>query len=105
VLDNFEQVVEAAPMVGELLAACPGLMVLVTSRSALRVYGERECPVPAMRLPDHGRLPPIDELGDYEAVGLFVERARSVKCDFQITEQNAPAVAGICVRLDGLPLA
>jgi predicted ATPase/class 3 adenylate cyclase len=105
VLDNFEQVVEAAPLVGELLAGCPDLKVLATSRSVLRVYGEREYPVPAMSLPDPRRLPPIDELGDYEAIGLFVERAGSVKGGFGITEQNAPAVVGICVRLDGLPLA
>src|SRR5215218_7352129 len=105
VLDNFEQVVEAAPLVGELLAGCPGLKVLATSRSALRIYGEREYPVPAMRLPDPRRLPPIDELSGYEAIGLFVERAGSVKGGFRITEQNAPAVAGICIRLDGLPLA
>jgi predicted ATPase len=72
VLDNFEQVVEAAPLVGELLAGCPHLKVLATSRSVLRVYGEREYPVPAMRLPNPRRLPPIDELGDYEAIGLFV---------------------------------
>jgi class 3 adenylate cyclase len=75
VLDNFEQVVEAAPLVGGLLTGCPGLKVLATSRSMLRVYGEREYPVPAMRLPDPKRLPPIEELGDFEAVGLFVERA------------------------------
>jgi predicted ATPase/class 3 adenylate cyclase len=105
VLDNFEQVVEAAPLVGELLAGCPGLKVLTTSRSVLRVYGEREYPVPAMRLPDPRRLPPIAELGDYEAIGLFVERAGSARGDFRITGQNAPAVVGICVRLDGLPLA
>jgi predicted ATPase len=105
VLDNFEQVIEAAPLVGELLAGCPGLKVLATSRGLLRVYGEREYPVPAMELPDTGRLPPIEELGSYEAVGLFVERARSVKGDFGITEQNASAVVGICHRLDGLPLA
>jgi predicted ATPase len=83
----------------------PALKVLVTSRGVLRVYGEREYPVPAMRLPDSRRLPPIDELGGYEAVALFVERARWVKGDFEITEQNALAVARICVRLDGLPLA
>jgi predicted ATPase/class 3 adenylate cyclase len=105
VLDNFEQVVEAASLVGELLAGCPGLKALVTSRGLLRVYGEREYPVPAMGLPDPRGLPPPDDLGGYEAVGLFVERARSVKSDFGITEQNASAVAGICIRLDGLPLA
>ena len=105
VLDNLEQVIGAAPLVGELLAGCPGLKVLATSRSLLRIYGEREYPVPAMGLPDPGRLPPSEELLGYEAVGLFLERARSVKKDFRITEQNAPAVAGICIRLDGLPLA
>src|SRR5918994_3610329 len=105
VLDNLEQVIGAAPLVGELLAGCPGLKVLATSRSLLRIYGEREYPVPAMGLPDPGRLPPSEELAGYEAVGLFLERARSVRKDFRITEQNAPAVAGICIRLDGLPLA
>ena len=105
VLDNFEQVVEAAPLLGELLAACPALKVLATSRSVLRVYGEREYPVPAMGLPDLGNLPPVDSLTRYEAVRLFVERARSVKGDFEVTQENAPAVAEICVRLDGLPLA
>ena len=83
VLDNLEQVVEAAPLVGELLASCPGLKVLATSRSLLRVYGEREYPVPAMGLPDPERLPPSEELADYEAVGLFLERARSVRGDFR----------------------
>ena len=105
VLDNFEQVVEAAPLLGELLAACPALKVLATSRSLLRVYGEREYPVPAMGLPDLGNLPSVDSLTRYEAVRLFVERARSVKGDFEVTQENAPAVAEICVRLDGLPLA
>jgi predicted ATPase/class 3 adenylate cyclase len=105
VLDNFEQVADAAPLVGKLLAGCPDLKVLATSRSVLRVYGERDYPVPAMQLPDPRRLPPIDELVGYEAIGLFVERAGSAKGSFRITEENAPAVAGICVRLDGLPLA
>jgi len=105
VLDNFEQVMEAAPLVGELLSGCPRLKVLVTSRGVLRVYGEREYPVPAMKLPEPGRLPPTDRLSDYEAVRLFIERARTVKGDFEVTDENAPAVAGICARLDGLPLA
>ena len=78
VLDNFEQVVGAAPLVGELLASCPGLKVLATSRGLLRVYGEREYPVPAMRLPDPGGCR-REGLADYEAVGLFLERARSVR--------------------------
>ena len=104
-IDNFEQVLDAAPLVGRLLAACPALKVLTTSRSVLRVYGEREYPVPAMGLPDPGSLPPVDRLVRYEAVRLFLERARSVDGDFQVTDENAPAVAEICVRLDGLPLA
>jgi predicted ATPase len=98
-------VLEAAPLIGELLAACPTLKVLATSRSVLRVYGEREYAVPAMGLPDSGSLPPVERLTRYEAVRLFVERASSVKGDFEITGENAPAVAEICVRLDGLPLA
>jgi predicted ATPase len=105
VLDNFEQVLDAAPLVGELLAACPDLKVLTTSRSVLRVYGEREYPVPAMGLPDPGSLPPVDRLARYEAVRLFLERARAVDGDFEVTDENAPVVAEICVRLDGLPLA
>jgi predicted ATPase/class 3 adenylate cyclase len=105
VLDNFEQVVEAAPLVGELLAAYPALKVLATSRGPLRVYGEREYPVPAMGLPDPESLPPVDNLTRYEAVRLFVERAKSVRGDFEVTRGNSLAVAEICVRLDGLPLA
>ncbi|CAN5695057.1 LuxR family transcriptional regulator [soil metagenome] len=104
-LDNFEQVLDAAPLVGKLLASCPALKVLTTSRSVLRVYGEREYPVPAMGLPDSGSLPPVDRLARYAAVRLFLERARSVDGDFEVTEENAPAMARICVRLDGLPLA
>ncbi|MDQ4127773.1 MAG: tetratricopeptide repeat protein, partial [Actinomycetota bacterium] len=104
-LDNFEQVVEAAPFVGELLAACPTLKVLTTSRSVLRIYGEREFPVPPLQLPDPKRLPSLERLTEYEAVRLFIERARAAKPDFSVTDENAPAVAEICTRLDGLPLA
>ncbi|HYO48838.1 MAG TPA: BTAD domain-containing putative transcriptional regulator [Chloroflexia bacterium] len=105
VLDNFEQVVGAAPLVGALLSAAPCLKVLVTSRAPLRLYGEREYVVPPMRLPDPEHLPPLDRLSQYEAVRLFIERAQDVKRDFQVTSENAPSVAEICVRLDGLPLA
>jgi predicted ATPase/class 3 adenylate cyclase/DNA-binding CsgD family transcriptional regulator len=104
-LDNFEQVLEAAPLVGELLAACPRVKVLATSRTVLRVYGEHEYVVPPLGLPDPSRLPPIERLTEYEAVRLFVERAVAAKADFAVTNANAPAVAEICVRLDGLPLA
>src|SRR5918994_1232924 len=104
-LDNFEQVLGAAPLVGELLSACPTLKVLATSRSVLRVYGEQEYPVPSLELPRPGRLPPIDRLSQYEAVRLFIERAKAARPDFSVTNENAPAVAEICARLDGLPLA
>jgi class 3 adenylate cyclase len=105
VLDNFEQVLEGAPVVGELVGACPKLKVLATSRTPLRLYGEQEYPVPPLALPDPRVLPPLKVLTQYEAVRLFVERARAVKADFEVTNESAPAVAEICARLDGLPLA
>jgi predicted ATPase/class 3 adenylate cyclase/Tfp pilus assembly protein PilF len=105
VLDNFEQVLEAAPTVTELLAVAPGLKVLATSRAPLGLYGEHVYPVPPLALPDLKRPPPLESLTQYEAVGLFVERAQAVKPDFRVTNESAPAVAEICVRLDGLPLA
>ena len=104
-LDNFEQVVEAAPNVAQLLSASPHLKVLVTSRIALHLRGEKEYPVPPLDLPDALNLPPLERLTQYEAVRLFIERATDVKPDFQVTNENAPAVAEICTRLDGLPLA
>jgi predicted ATPase/class 3 adenylate cyclase/Tfp pilus assembly protein PilF len=104
-MDNFEQVLEATPLLEELQAAAPRLKVLATSRAALRLYGEREFPVPPLALPDPAYPPPPERLTQYEAVRLFVERARAVKPDFSVTNENAPAVAEICVRLDGLPLA
>src|SRR5215217_3305011 len=105
VLDNFEQVLEGAPLVGELLGACPKLKFLATSRIPLRLYGEQEYPVPPLSLPDPKVIPLLEVLTQYEAVKLFVERARAVKADFKVTNENAPAVAEICARLDGLPLA
>jgi len=105
VLDNFEQVTDAAISVNALLAACPHLRVLTSSRSILHVSGEQEYSVPSLGLPDPAHLPPLTQLSQYEAVALFIERARAVKSDFEITNENAPAVAEICVRLDGLPLA
>jgi predicted ATPase/transcriptional regulator with XRE-family HTH domain len=104
-LDNFEQVVEAAPAVADLLAACPRLKVLITSRIALEVAGEYEWPVPPLALPDRGALPPFEQLTQYESIRLFGERARAVNPQFAITTSNAPAVAEICYQLDGLPLA
>jgi len=104
-LDNFEQVVSAALSVADLLAGCPRLKVLVTSREGLHVRAEREFPVPALALPDPRHLPDLLFLSQYEAVALFIERAQAVAPEFQVTTTNAPAVAEICVRLDGLPLA
>jgi predicted ATPase len=104
-LDNFEHVVSAATHVADLLGACPRLNMLVTSREALHVRAEREFPVPALALPDPKHLPSLPALTQYEAVALFIERAQAVKPDFQVTNANAPAVAEICARLDGLPLA
>jgi predicted ATPase/class 3 adenylate cyclase len=104
-LDNFEQVLGGAPLVGRLLSACPRLKVLATSRSVLKVYGEQEYSVPPLELPSPGRLPAIDRLSQYEAVRLFIERAKAARPNFSVTDENAPAVAEICARLDGLPLA
>jgi predicted ATPase/class 3 adenylate cyclase len=104
-MDNFEQVLGGAPLVGELLSACPKFKVLATSRSVLRIYGEQEYPVPPLELPRPGSLPAIDRLSQYEAVRLFIERAKAARPDFSVTDENAPAVAEICARLDGLPLA
>jgi predicted ATPase len=104
-LDNFEQIIKAAPLIVELLEEAPGLQVLVTSRAALRVSGEYEFPVLPLALPDLRKLPPLDALAQYPAVALFVERARAVKPDFELTNENAARVAEICIRLDGLPLA
>jgi len=104
-LDNFEQVVGAAIQVADLLTVCRQLNVLVTSREVLHVRAEHEFPVPALALPDPKHLPDLAALSQYEAVALFIERAQAVKPDFQVTNVNAPAVAEICARLDGLPLA
>src|SRR6266566_1306209 len=104
-LDNFEQVVGAAVEVAELLAHCPKLNVLVTSRAVLHVRGEQEFAVPPLAVPDPNHLPDLVVLSQYEAVALFIIRAQAVKPDFQMTNATAPAVAEICVCLDGLPLA
>ncbi len=104
-LDNFEQLVSAAPVVAELLMAAPRLHVLVTSRAPLHLSGEHEFVVPPFSLPDLRDLPPLDRLAGFEAIRLFVERAQAVKSDFAITEENAAAIAAICHQVDGIPLA
>jgi predicted ATPase/transcriptional regulator with XRE-family HTH domain len=105
VLDNFEQVAAAAPLLAELLAAAPQLTLLVTSRAALHISGEHEYVVQPLALPDRNPLPPIAELTRYPAVALFAQRAQAVAPGFALTSANAAAVAEICQRLDGLPLA
>jgi predicted ATPase/DNA-binding XRE family transcriptional regulator len=105
VLDNFEQVGEAAPLVGDLLAAAPRLKVLVTSRAALRLQWEHRFPVPALAVPDLPAPPPLAELAVVEAVNLFTARVRAVQPGFALTAENAAAVAALCARLEGLPLA
>ena len=105
VLDNFEHLVSGAPVVAQLLTAGPKLKVMVTSQAPLHVYGEHEFPVPPLALPDPKLLPPLEALSQLPAIALFVERAQAVKHQFALTKENAPAVAAICSRLDGLPLA
>src|SRR5689334_2869285 len=105
VLDNFEQVADAAPLLAELLAAAPGLKILVTSRSMLRLSGEHEFPVPPLPVPPAGAARDAGTAGQYAAVRLFTERAQAVAPGFRLTGQNVGAVAEICRRLDGLPLA
>ena len=108
VLDNFEQVLAAAPPLVDLLSTCPGLTLLVTSRSPLRISGERLFAVPPLALPDRpiaGHAMEVAELADVEAVRLFVDRAEAASADFTLHAGNAGAIAGICERADGLPLA
>jgi predicted ATPase len=104
-LDNFEQLLSAAPLVAELLAAAPGLKVLITSRAVLHLRGEKAFPVSPLAAPDPKHLPPVEELSHYAAVTLFLQRALDVQPEFAATNENAHAVAQICCRLDGLPLA
>jgi predicted ATPase len=104
-IDNFEHVVAAAPMLAELLTLAPSLNLLVTSRAALHVSNEHEFPLEPLGLPDSRSLPSLEALSRYSAISLFVQRAAAVKPNFELTEENAAAVAEICARLDGLPLA
>ena len=105
VLDNFEQILPAAPAISALLGAAPALKIVTSSRAPLRISGEQEFPIPPLDLPDPERLPSIEVLAQSDAVRLFIERARAVKPDFMVTPENAAAVAEIVFRLDGLPLA
>ncbi len=108
ILDNFEQVVEAAPLIADLLTVAPEVKALATSREVLHVYGEHDYPVPALALPDVHHLPTSQALSFYTrfaAIQLFRERAHAAKSDFQLTPENAADIARICAWLDGLPLS
>ena len=105
VLDNFEQVIEAAPQVAEIAQTSPDVKLLVTSRMRLQLRGEHEFQVPPLAMPPLDRVAPVEELLTYDSIRLFVERATAIKSDFAITDKSASAVAEICQRLDGLPLA
>src|SRR3712207_5345166 len=105
ILDNFEQVLTAAGWLADLLAACPGTTLLVTSREPLRLRWERTYRVSPLPLPDPDHLPALRELERVPAVALFLERARALRPGFGLDAENARAVAELCVRLDGLPLA
>jgi predicted ATPase/DNA-binding CsgD family transcriptional regulator len=106
VLDNFEHVIEASPLLTELLEACPDLKMLVTSREVLRLRGEQQFIVLPLTLPDSNkRLPDVESLARVPAVHLFLQRAQAIQADFDMMTDNASAIAQICLRLDGLPLA
>ncbi len=105
VLDNLEHLLDAAPRIAKLLKGCPNPRILVTSRAPLRIHGEQEFAVPPLALPTTEAVLAVEELSSIASVSLFSQRARSVKPDFALTTVNAPAVAAICRRVDGLPLA
>ncbi|GCE28461.1 hypothetical protein KDA_39450 [Dictyobacter alpinus] len=105
VLDNFEQIMPAAPLLAELLVLCPQLKIMVTSREILHLRGEHEFVVPCLSLPDLQNLPTDGDFSAYPSMLLFAQRAAAVKHDFQITPANAAVIAEICTCLDGLPLA
>ncbi|HUG16204.1 MAG TPA: tetratricopeptide repeat protein [Thermomicrobiales bacterium] len=105
VLDNFEQVIEAAPVVAELLLSCDNLRIIVTSREPLHLTAEQEFPAPPLALPEPQAVETVEQTATYEAVALFIQRARAINPNFALTTANAPAIVEICRRLDGLPLA
>ncbi|MBV9280805.1 MAG: helix-turn-helix domain-containing protein, partial [Chloroflexi bacterium] len=105
VLDNFEHLLPASSLVADLLAGCPQLRMLVTTRAVLRLSGERVFEVPPLAVPAAGTLPDLEVVGQSEAVRLFCDRAQAAKADFALTRENAEAIVELCRRLDGLPLA
>ena len=104
-LDNFEHVIEASPLLSELLEACSDVKLLVTSREVLRLRGEHQFAVPPLALPDPKHLPDARSLAHVPAVTLFIQRAQAIRSDFHLTTDTAATIAQICLRLDGLPLA
>lgn len=105
ILDNFEQVLDAGPDISRLLAAAPQLQVIITSRAALKLYGEHEFPVSSLTLPDRGQLPDAGTLREYGAIALFEARASQRQPSFALDDKNGTDVTEICLQLDGLPLA
>jgi predicted ATPase len=105
VVDNYEHLLATAPLLTDMPACCPQLKILVTSRTVLQVHGEHEYVVVPLAVPNLGRLGDGETLTQYSSVALFLERAQASRHEFQITPDNARAVAEICVRLDGVPLA
>ena len=104
-LDNFEHVIEASLLLSELLETCPDLKLLVTSREVLHLRGEQQFTVLPLALPDLKHLPDAPSLAHVPAVNLFVQRAQAITPEFHLTADNASAIAQVCIRLDGLPLA
>jgi predicted ATPase len=104
-LDNFEQILGAAPEIANLLESCPLTKILVTSRAPLHLRAEKELPIPPLRVPPHKDRYELEPLSQYSAVELFIQRCQAVKADFKVTHDNASAIAEICQQLDGLPLA
>src|SRR5262249_37674719 len=105
VLDNFEHLLTSAPLISTLLQGCPELVVIVTSRATLQLSGEHEVSVPPLAVPPPGRNLSIEAIANYASVRLFVDRAASINPAFALGNENAHAVAALCARLDGLPLA
>lgn len=105
ILDNFEQLTDSSPQLARLLEICPNLKVLATSRLALKIRGESRFVVPPLAVPNPQRLPDVDSLAAWESISLFVQRVSAVRPDFKLSPANAQAVAEVCARLDGLPLA
>jgi len=106
VLDNCEHLIQSCAQLADvLLRSCPRVKIIATSREALNVPGETLVPVPSLRSPELGPLPPLDELREYEAVRLFIDRASAFQPDFELTGENADDIVRICRRLDGIPLA